>query len=159
MSLLIKKKLQPQELNSQPRGRSQIFKNPQYPAAPCCTILQVEISATYISSTFPSLPHDAQIDHRQKPMIDLGVNKQLFSSSTTTTTILHDAYPPSRHHHPHFVATTVTIANGRHSHPSPTPITTTTSITSQLNETDRREGGVGFAGATSPRAMWQPNDE
>ena len=73
-------------------------------------------------------------------MINLGINKQLFSSSTTTTTILHNAYPPSHHHHPHFIATTITITNGRRSHPSPTPITTTTSITSttsQLNKMDR----------------------
>ena len=134
-SLLLKKKLQPQELNSQPRGRSQISKTSQYPPAPCCTTLQVEISATYISSTFPSLPHDAQIDHW------LGLNKQLFFSSTTTI-ILHDAYPLSHHHHPHFVTTTITITNGRHSHLSPMPITTTTSITSTMSQLNEMDGGV-----------------
>ena len=54
-SLLLKKKLQPQGLNSGRLERSHMTKNSQHPPAPCCTLLQVEINAIQ-RPPFPSLP-------------------------------------------------------------------------------------------------------
>ena len=98
----------------------------------------------------PSLPHDTQIKHRQKLMLDLGINKQSFSSSTTTTTILHNALvtativlppPPSFHDHHCHHCQWPPLASVAHAH----------------NHRMRRMEA--FAGAMSLSAMWQPNDE
>ena len=90
-------------------------------------------------------------------MLNLGINNELFPSSTTTTAILHDAYPPSHHCYPHFTTTTI---------PSPMATTRICCPCPQLpqqawpmshHNRTRRVGA--FAGATSPRVTWQPNNE
>ena len=131
-SLLLKKKLQPQELNSEPLGRSLMSKNLQFPPAPCCTVLP--ISPCYHMTPKLSISFCR---------CSIWASTMYFSSSssTTTTTILHNAYPPSHHCHPYFT-TTVTITNGHHSHLSPMPTITTASMTSATSQQNEKGGDI-----------------
>ena len=88
------------------------------------------------------LPHNTQIVHQLLPMLNLGINNELFPSSTTTTTILHDAYPPCHHCYPCFTTTTITITNGCHSHLLPMPTITTASMTSTTSQQNEKGGGI-----------------
>ena len=114
----------------------------------------------YITSPFPLAT--------TTPKSNVGFCRRFVWASSNRSTLLQPPPPPSLTTPtasslplpPCFTTTIiVTVANGRHLHPSPTPTTTTERTTSATAQRKGKAEGLGFAGATSLRATWQPNDE
>ena len=143
-SLLLKKKLQPQGLNSGPLERSHMTKthNIHLHHAALYSREKLVLYNVPLSPRYHTTPKSSI--GKSQCSIWASTNKHfLFQPPPPPSFTMLSSPPPSfHHHHPRFTTTTVTIANGRHSHPSPTPTTTTASTKSATSQWTETVGGA-----------------